>query len=209
MDELNALLSAALAENAILLTNDAKEKLIRYLHLLKKWNDAFNLTTILAPREMVYLHLIDSLAVLPYLKGRHMLDIGTGAGLPGIPLAIAAPQHEWVLLDKNSKKVRFLTQVIAELGLKNVQAVHTRCENFHPTAGFDTILSRAFGTIRLLLESTGHLLNSHGLFIAMKGKYPQTELLDLPEGFAQPECIRLAIKGINIERHLICLRRMS
>jgi 16S rRNA (guanine527-N7)-methyltransferase len=206
MQTLAPLLKKALQENTIRLTDTAFQQLISYLELLLTWNRVFNLTNITAPRDMVYLHIIDSLAVSPYLHGQRLLDVGSGAGLPGIPLAIMHPEQDWVLLDKNSKKTRFLTQTIAELRLPNVQVVHSRSEDFHPEQGFDSILSRAFGTIQLFVETTEHLLRPNGLFIAMKGRIPQEELNDSPDRFLVQDVARLDVKGIDIERHIVRLR---
>jgi len=197
--------SQALSKNNLSLSNPEQEKLLCYLSMLEKWNRVFNLTSIDTPEEMIYLHLIDSLVIEPYLHGERLIDVGTGAGLPGIPLAIINPDKQWTLLDKNNKKTRFLTQVTAELKLKNVQIVHSRTEDFHPEQGFDSILSRAFSTLRSFVESTAHLLNPSGQFLAMKGRYPQTEIDDLPARFHLQKVIRLDIKGIHVERHLVCL----
>jgi 16S rRNA (guanine527-N7)-methyltransferase len=203
---LKPILKSALLDNGILLSEEIQEKLLRYLELMQTWNRVFNLTTITQPQEMVYLHIIDSLSILPYLHGKRCLDVGTGAGLPGIPLALANPEIEWVLLDKNNKKTRFLTQTIAELGLQaQVQAAHSRGEDFHPPSCFDSIISRAFGTIQLFAETTGHLLCPSGKLIAMKGRYPQDEMHDLPHPFVVENVIRLEIKGLNVERHIIQL----
>jgi len=206
LQNIDLLLSKALQENNIHIADTMQQKLIYYLELMQTWNRVFNLTTITQPRDMVYLHLIDSLVVQPYLQGNHLLDVGTGAGLPGIPLAIVNPEQQWVLLDKNSKKTRFLTQAIAELRLTNVQIIHQLTTNFHPTQCFDSILSRAFGTIRLFVESTEHLLCPNGKFIAMKGKYPQDELDDVPYRFHVHDVARLDIQGIDVARHIISLR---
>lgn len=195
-------------ENKITNINQtAIEKLIAYLQLLKTWNKTFNLTAITNPRDMVYLHIIDSLLIQPYLQGKQLLDVGSGAGLPGIPLAICYPEQEWVLLDKNSKKTRFQTQAIAELGLKNVKATHTRSEEFRPTLGFDSIVSRAFGTLQMFVETAGHLLAPTGKLIAMKGKYPADELKEVPAHFEVTAINELQVKGIEIERHVVCLGR--
>ncbi|VVC76859.1 Ribosomal RNA small subunit methyltransferase G [Aquicella siphonis] len=199
------LLNQALEENQLNISESRRGQLIRYLELMLHWNRVFNLTTITATREMVYLHLIDSLAVQPYLQGKRMLDVGTGAGLPGLPLAIVHPEQQWVLLDKNGKKTRFLIQAVAELGLSNVEVVHSRSEEFHPAQCFDSILSRAFGTIRLFADTTRHLLCPRGRLIAMKGKYPLDELNDVPASFHTRGVTRLDIKGIDIERHIVWL----
>lgn len=200
-----ALLKAALQENKLTVSEAAQQQLLHYLELMQKWNQVFNLTNITNPRDMVYLHIIDSLAVQPCLHGSRLLDVGTGAGLPGIPLAILNPGQHWVLLDKNSKKTRFLTQTAAELKLKNVEIVHSRSEDFHPGYCFDSILSRALGTLRMFVETTRHLLCPDGMFIAMKGKYPGEELDDLPQDVRVLDVPRLEIKGVEIERHIVRL----
>jgi 16S rRNA (guanine527-N7)-methyltransferase len=152
---------------------------------------------------MVYLHLIDSLMVQPFLQGNRLLDVGTGAGLPGVPLAIVNPEKNWVLLDKNNKKTRFLTQLIAELDLKNVQVVHARCEDFKTKDCFDSILSRALGSLQWFHDVTKHLICPNGKWIAMKGKYPQDELAYLPY---VTEVSRLTIKGMDIKRHIVTFK---
>jgi 16S rRNA (guanine527-N7)-methyltransferase len=207
MTALNQLLIHALQENKITLPEPAIKKLVHYLELMKIWNRVFNLTTITEPHRMVYLHIIDSLSVQNFLHGKHMLDVGSGAGLPGIPLAIANPDQNWTLLDKNNKKTRFMTQAIAELGLTNATAIHSRCEDFHPSISFDSILSRAFGSLRMFVESTQHLLSEDGRFIAMKGKYPQDEINDLPAHIVLQQDVQLKVKGMDMERHVICFSK--
>lgn len=207
MTTLSLILNKALTENRFSLSDEVKQKFIRYLELMKQWNQIFNLTTLLDPHDMVYLHIVDSLMVTPYLKGSRILDVGSGAGLPGIPLAIMHPEKQWVLLDKNNKKTRFLTQVAAELGLKNVTVVHSRSQDFHPEHCFDSILSRALGTIDMFIETTAHLLCPSGIFIAMKGKYPQSELDVLREDYKIEAITRIDIKGITVERHIVCLHK--
>lgn len=208
MQTVHQLLSHALQENGHHLDPETINKLVKYLELMQTWNKVYNLTTITNPRDMVYLHIIDSLAIQPYLHGTRMLDVGSGAGLPGLPLAIINPQQHWVLLDKNNKKTRFMTQAIAELKLSNVEAAHHRCEDFQPELCFDSILSRAFGTLGLFVETTEHLLCDNGIFIAMKGKYPQDELVDIPKHFGIQTVASLKIKGMDIERHVVCLKRI-
>lgn len=149
---------------------------LTYLALLQKWNKAYNLTAIRNLEDMVTHHILDSLAILPWIKGPQLLDVGSGAGLPGIPLAIAMPSLKVVLLDSNGKKVRFLREVQRVLKLSNVEVVQSRVETYHPTSGFDTVTSRALSTIESFVQWTDHLISKHGIWLAMKGKYPDTEL---------------------------------
>lgn len=182
------------------------QHLLQYIELLNDWNQVFNLTSITKPKDVLYLHLIDSLLIAPYLKGPHCLDVGSGGGFPGVPLAIYCPSLSWYLLDKNSKKTRFLTQVVAELKLFNTKVVHTRAEDFAQRKQFDTILSRAFGTLPHFIAATRHLLKDDGQFLAMKGKIPNDEIAALPKDIARPNIIKLTMHGATIERHLIQLK---
>jgi 16S rRNA (guanine527-N7)-methyltransferase len=202
-----AILKQAATDNSLTLAPVQIEQCAAFLTLIQRWNRVFNLTTILAPRDMVYLHIIDSLLVQPFLSGDDILDVGSGAGIPGIPLAILNPEKRFTLLDKNNKKTRFMTQAVAELGLKNVTVVHTRTEDFHPERAFDNILSRAFGSLLLFTDITRHLLKKEGTWIAMKGKYPQDELDELPNNVSVSSVERITVKGMDIERHIICLRQ--
>lgn len=152
------------------------EPFITYLTLLNKWNKAYNLTAIRSLEGMVTHHVLDSLAILPWIKGPQLLDVGTGAGLPGIPLALAVPSLNVVLLDSNGKKIRFLREVKRTLELTNVEIVQTRAEAYHPPSGFDTVTSRAFSTLESFVHWTRHLLSEKGIWLAMKGRYPDTEL---------------------------------
>ncbi len=209
MTNYKPILVKALQENHLELSDTQITQLCHYLTLLQTWNQVFNLTTITDPKDMVYLHLIDSLMIAPYLQGKRLLDVGSGGGLPGIPLAILDPTRQWVLLDKVGKKTRFLTQVVAELQLSNVQVQHSNSHDFHPEHCFDSILSRAFGTIRQFIEATQHLLCQNGKYIAMKGKYPQDELTDVPSSFKVTSTTRLTIQGIHADRHIVCLQCSS
>ena len=203
---MKTMLLHALRDNQLTLGDEAVDKLVRYLELLQTWNRVFNLTSITDPREMVYLHIIDSLLTAPFLTGTRFLDVGSGAGLPGIPLAILYPEHEWVLLDKNNKKTRFMTQAIAELKLSKVQAVHTRAEDFHPAHCFDSILSRAYATLALFIKTTRHLICKNGTFIAMKGKYPQDEMAELTDLAGVTTVTPLTMKGMTLERHIVSIK---
>ncbi|MGQ3891751.1 16S rRNA (guanine(527)-N(7))-methyltransferase RsmG [Legionella sp. CNM-4043-24] len=152
------------------------EPLMQYLYLLEKWNKAYNLTAIRDVQHMVTRHLLDSLAIHPWLSGTRIIDVGTGAGLPGIPLALSHPHLQFVLLDSNGKKTRFLQEVKRVLNIHNIEIVQTRVENYRPQQGFDTVISRAFSDLGQMLSWTGHLLASQGRWLAMKGRYPETEL---------------------------------
>lgn len=201
------LLSEALTKNAYHFPETIEAKFVEYLALLDRWNQVFNLTAIRDPEDMVWLHILDSLSISPYLQGSRMIDVGTGAGLPGIPLALAHSDKQFVLLDSNSKKTRFLTQTLLALQIKNVEVVHARCEDFNPEVGFDSILSRAFSSIQVMLSKTQHLLAQDGRFLAMKGVYPAQEIKEIPAGFTLLESHKLKIKGLAAERHVICIEK--
>ncbi len=180
-----------------------QERLLAYLALLLKWNKAYNLTAVRDPLEMVTKHLLDSLALLPHLQDGRLLDVGSGAGLPGIPLAIAAPQREVTLLDANSKKTRFLLQAKGELGLYNLSVVHSRVEQYRPERLFDTVTARAFASLAELYQGTAHLLAPGGCLLAMKGEYPAQELAALPPGVVVREVIAVTVPGLQAQRHLV------
>lgn len=201
---LKSLLATALTKNQLAVTPSQLSQLVQYLKLIQKWNRVINLTSLIEDEEMVNLHIIDSLMVLPYLNGNRHIDIGSGAGLPGIPLAIMQPEKHWTLLDKSSKKSHFLVQVIAELGLTHVEVINKRVQEFHPSHCFDSILSRAFTDLGQFLAWTAHLLCRDGVFIAMKGKFPEKEIAELPTQFTLGKTIRVDIHGLAIERHILC-----
>ena len=186
------------------LTVPARVKLLNFLGLLEKWNRTYNLTAVRDPEQMVPRHLLDSLTVLPYLQGPRVLDIGTGAGLPGIPLALARPDLEFTLLDSNAKKTRFATQALHELGLKNVVVVQERVEKFHPEKKFDTLIARAFASIPDMLAASRHLCTPRGRFLVMKGVFPQEELAAVTDGY-RAEVKALHIPGLDAARHVVIL----
>lgn len=209
---MKALLQQALVTNHLKLSDAQQNQLLHFLELLIKWNKIFNLTRIINPKEMIYLHLVDSLSIADFLTGHYFLDVGSGAGLPGIPLAILHPKQQWVLLDKNNKKTHFLTQVVAELKLTNVKIIKNRVEalELHIAPDFlkpfDTIVSRAFSKMGLFIKSTQHLLAQKGILLAMKGKYPEEELAELPATYTT-EIKSIGIRGVEVERHVVILRR--
>lgn len=209
VSQIQKLLPEALSKNDYHFDTALQDKFIQYLALLDRWNQVFNLTAIRDPKDMVWLHILDSLSISPYLHGSRIIDVGTGAGLPGIPLALTHPDKQFVLLDSNSKKTRFLTQTLLELNIKNVEVVHARSEDFKPLQGFDSILSRAFSSIQVMLAKTQHLLADNGQFLAMKGIYPEQEIQEIPADFMLLASHKLVIKGLAAERHVICIKKKN
>lgn len=187
------------------LAETQRQRLIQFLTLMMRWNRSFNLTAVRDPREAVTRHLLDSLAVLPYLAGTPVLDLGTGPGLPGIPLAIAEPTAHFVLLDSNGKKIRFVRQAALELNLHGIEAVQARMESYRPPQKFATIISRAVAELETLWQAAEPLLASPGRLLVMKGRRPEAELAALSA--PTPRCHPLSVPGLNAERHLIEIRR--
>ncbi|MEO8965305.1 MAG: 16S rRNA (guanine(527)-N(7))-methyltransferase RsmG [Gammaproteobacteria bacterium] len=201
-------LQQTLLENGYQLSSETQQQLFAFLELMHKWNRVFNLTAIRDFKESILLHILDSLSVAKYLHGENIIDVGSGAGLPGIPLALMYPDKTFVLLDSNNKKTRFLTQAVFELKIKNVSVEHARVEDFKPIKTFDSIITRAFANIKVMLETTQHLLAEDGQFLAMKGVYPEAELKDIPAQFNVLAVHKLIIKGLLAERHLVCVKRI-
>ena len=205
---LGQMLADGLEELGVDLSFEQQRQLLDYLDLLLKWNRVYNLTAISDHQSGVVRHLLDSLAIAPRISGERLLDVGSGGGLPGIPLAIAYPQKSFTLLDSNSKKTRFLVQVKGELGLDNLNVVHSRIEEFRAERPFDTILSRAFASLKDITTLTGRLLGEGGRIMAMKGQLTANELADIPLGYRVEKTIELAVPGLQQEqRHLLIIRR--
>ncbi|MCQ4260350.1 16S rRNA (guanine(527)-N(7))-methyltransferase RsmG [Stutzerimonas stutzeri] len=188
-----------------------RDQLLAYLALLSKWNKAYNLTAVRNTAEMVSRHLLDSLSVAPYVQlgGTRWLDVGSGGGMPGIPLAILFPERHFTLLDSNGKKTRFLTQVKLELKLTNLEVVHSRVEQFAPAQPFTGITSRAFSSLEDFTNWTRHLGDRDARWLAMKGVQPDDELQALPSDFELERCLVLKVPGCQGQRHLLILRRTS
>jgi len=176
------------------------QQLLDFINLIAKWNKTYNLTAIRNLDDMVSLHLLDSLAILPFITGNKVIDIGTGAGLPGIPLAICSPNIHFTLLDSNAKKTRFVQQAVLELNLTNVTVCHQRVEDFLPEQRFETVLTRAFTNLADIVRLTNHLLTNKGVLLAMKGQYPETELIELK---VNATVIPMTIPGIAAQRCLV------
>ncbi len=188
------------------LSTAAQDGLLRYLGLLIKWNRTYNLTAIREPSKLVSHHLLDSLAVLQHLQGRSVVDVGSGAGLPGIPLALARPEWRVALLDSNHKKGAFLRQVVLELKLVNVEVVTDRAEQWRPSEGFDVVISRAFADLPGFVEAGRHLCRTGGTLAAMKGVYPHEELAQLTPEARLERVLPLEVPGLKAARHLVLLR---
>ena len=195
----------------ITLSDLQQEQLLQYLALLIKWNKAYNLTAVRNPDEMVSRHLLDSLSVVEYVEqyGDHWLDVGSGGGMPGVPLAIMFPQRKFTLLDSNGKKTRFLTQVKLELKLDNLEVIHSRVEAYTPEQAFSGIISRAFSSLADFTNWTRHLGDLKTNWLAMKGVHPDDELQALPEDFRLDSCQILKVPGCQGQRHLLILQRQS
>jgi 16S rRNA (guanine527-N7)-methyltransferase len=205
----DAALAAGIDALGLVIQGALRKQLLTYLALIGKWNQVYNLTAILDEREMVTQHLLDSLSIAPYLASGDFLDVGSGAGLPGIPVAIAFPDRDVTLLDSNQKKTAFLQQAVIELGLRNVTVCTARVEAWHPDRCFDVIASRAFSDLGEFIGKSRHLLSGHGVFAAMKGAYPQAEIERLPEEFRVRAVQRLAVPGLAAERHLVLVERAA
>lgn len=196
-------LDQGLQEAGLAFASEVRQQLLDYLALLQKWNKVHNLTAVRDPEEMVTLHLLDSLSVLPYIEGSHLLDVGSGAGLPGIPLAICKPELQVTVLDASHKKASFMRQAKAELGMANVEVVCGRVEAYQPQRLFDTIISRAFSDLGEFLQLTRHLGKPEAQWLAMKGVYPFEELAQIK---IEPiRVVPLQVPGLNAQRHLVFL----
>ena len=186
-----------------------QSKLIKYVELLAKWNKSYNLTAVRKPEQMVTRHILDSLSICPYLRGKSILDVGTGAGLPGIPLAIAFPERKFTLLDSNNKKTRFVVQAVSELELPNIDVVQSRVEEYKPDASFDTITTRAYSAIGGMVKQTSHLMANDGVFLAMKGANPVAEIDELPSNYVVNQSLEIKVPGLEEERHLLEIKIMG
>ncbi|MCC5791237.1 MAG: 16S rRNA (guanine(527)-N(7))-methyltransferase RsmG [Legionellaceae bacterium] len=181
-------------------------RLMAYLALLHKWNKTYNLTAIRDPADMLVKHLLDSLAIIPFVQGERILDVGTGAGLPGIPLAIARPDWKLTLLDSNGKKIRFLRAVRRELALQNIDIVQSRVESYHPPHSFATVVSRAFAELAQMLSLSTHLLAEEGIWLAMKARVPEAELAAIPYMWTQHH---YQVPTLDSERCVIVINHSS
>ncbi len=209
MPTLSQSLALGLEQQGQEISAQVQQQLICFVELLDKWNKVYNLTSIRNLQEMIHLHLLDSLVMLPFFALEQnimrVLDVGTGGGIPGIPLAICLPETDFVLLDARGKKIRFIQTAIAQLGLKNVTAVHARVEEYQLAEQdkFQRIISRAFASVEDMLLLCQHLCHPQGKFLAMKGQIPEEEIAQLPEGFRIETMNELKVSGLNAQRHLL------
>lgn len=211
-DKLKQQLVRGATEMSVTLTGEQTEKLLAYIREFEKWNKAYNLSAVRDIRQMVARHLLDSLSVVPWFTANkkfsaaRIIDVGTGGGLPGIPLAIMFPEKEFTLLDSNGKKTRFLFHVKTLLGLTNVTVENRRVEEFKPEQKFDAVISRAFASLQDMTEGCTHMLASGGIFLAMKGLFPQDELAPIADKIALIESVKLLVAETEGERHLLILQ---
>lgn len=205
--ELDPLLEAGAAALGVPLTSGQREQLLRLVAELVEWNGRFNLTAIREPADMLRKHLLDSLAVQPWLVGSRIADVGTGAGFPGLPLAVINPDRRFALVEATAKKARFVVHAARALGLANVEVVNSRAEVWKPPRPFDTVICRALGKLHEFVRFAGHLCARHGRMLAMKGQYPEAELEAVPRGWRVVAVHRLEVPGLEAERHLVELAR--
>nr|WP_257474448.1 16S rRNA (guanine(527)-N(7))-methyltransferase RsmG [Providencia rettgeri] len=191
-----------LVKTDIDLTEKQKQQLVDYVGLLAKWNKAYNLTSVRDPQQMLIRHIMDSIVVNGQLNGTKFIDVGTGPGLPGVPLAIVRPDSHFVLLDSLGKRIRFLKQVQHELGLTNIEPVQSRVEEYRIENGFDGVISRAFASLNDMLSWCHHLPSSEGRFYALKGVIRDDEMV-LPEGFVIESITELEVPELDEQRHLV------
>ncbi len=187
----------------------ARSRLMTYLEILARWNRVFNLTAVRDPEEMVVRHLLDSLAIGPYLPPGPLLDVGSGAGLPGVPLALIEPARPVTLLDRSRKRIDFLTEICARVGLAHVQLVGRRVEDYRPDHTYAAVTARAFAALPDMLAAAGHLLAGEGVLLAMKGAFPAEEIAALPAPFAVRAVHALDVPGLAAKRHLVVLGRAA
>jgi 16S rRNA (guanine527-N7)-methyltransferase len=206
-ETLSGLLSEYCCELTFEVNNSEQKKLLDYLAMMVKWNKAYNLTSIRNTHEMLIKHIVDSIAVKPFLKGKRFIDVGTGPGLPGIPLSIVTPDAHFVLLDSLGKRVRFMKQCAFELNLSNIEPVQSRVEAYTHANYFDGVLSRAFASLKDMLHWCQHLVDSEGCFFALKGQFPETELTELSESFKLVATHSVQVPGLTGDRHVVVVKK--
>lgn len=205
--DLYCILASGLEALSLNLTDNQQQQLVEFVLLIDKWNKAYNLTSVRCPKQMMVKHILDSLAIVPHLTGENIIDVGTGPGLPGMPLAIAFPDKTFTLLDSLGKRVRFMTQCVHTLKLTNVTPVNSRVENHVGDKPYDIVLSRAFASLKDMLHWCEHLVDSDGQFLALKGQFPQSEIDEVSDHFQVVNTENITVPNLDGERHLVWLRK--
>ena len=203
--DLHCILASGLEALSLDLTDNQQHQLVEFVLLIDKWNKAYNLTSVRCPKQMMVKHILDSLAIVPHLTGENIIDVGTGPGLPGMPLAIAFPDKTFTLLDSLGKRVRFMTQCVHTLKLTNVTPVNSRVENHVGDKPYDIVLSRAFASLKDMLHWCEHLVDSDGQFLALKGQFPQSEIDEVSDHFQVVNTENITVPNLDGERHLVWL----
>ena len=208
--ELHTILTSGLDALSLELSDMQQQQLVDYVVMIDKWNKAYNLTSVRDPKQMMVKHILDSLAIVPYLSDsadENIIDVGTGPGLPGMPLAIAFPNKSFTLLDSLGKRVRFMTQCVHSLKLTNVTPVQSRVEEHKGEKPYDIVLSRAFASLKDMLHWCEHLVDSEGQFLALKGQFPQEEIDEVSDHFQVSRTENLTVPNLVGERHLVWLKK--
>ncbi|MGY3685519.1 16S rRNA (guanine(527)-N(7))-methyltransferase RsmG [Vibrio coralliilyticus] len=208
MSALRTELDALIAQTTLEVSDNQRDQLVGYVEMLNKWNKAYNLTSVRDPSDMLVKHILDSIVVSSHLQGQRFIDVGTGPGLPGIPLSIMNPDKEFYLLDSLGKRIRFIKQVLHELKIENVTPIQSRVEEFQPQDKFDGVLSRAFASMVDMVEWCHHLPKAQtGCFMALKGQLPQDEIDQLPDWCSVTDIKALQVPELEGKRHLVILSR--
>jgi 16S rRNA (guanine527-N7)-methyltransferase len=207
-DQLGMALLAGASQLGIPISERQLQLLLSYVEELTRWNGAYNLTAVRSPKDMIFRHLLDSLAALPYLHGDHMLDLGSGAGLPGVVLAVMEPERDFILLEANGKKTSFLRHIKAHLHLVNITVAQARAEDYKPAVLRTSIICRAFAALPVIAKLCQPLLIDEGRILAMKGTYPEQELAQLPSDYRLKAVHRLQVPGLGEDRHLVELEKI-
>ena len=211
-DVLRSKLQKGLTEISLELTSDQIDQLLKYLDLMNHWNKKINLTAITDLSEQITKHILDSFSIYSLIEEKNLtpiLDVGSGAGLPGIPLAVAQPERQWHLLDNSTKRISFLRVVITQLNLQNVELINSRVEEHQSDQLYPAIVCRAFASLKEITHNASHLLTPNGSILAMKGQYPEQEIADIPDPFAVTESHVLSVPCLMEERHLLEIRRLD
>lgn len=206
-EELSRILARGIDALGLEISTEQQAKLVRFVEMINKWNKAYNLTSVRDPHQMMIKHILDSLAVKPYVEGQTVIDVGTGPGLPGIPLAIVLPETHFVLLDSLGKRVRFMKQCAHDLGIANIEPVQSRVEEHQPQQPYDCVLSRAFASLKDMLHWCSHLVDSEGKFLALKGQFPQEELDEVSNHYQITSINNLSVPELEGERHLVTIKK--